>query len=190
MNSKTEKSLDPFSDTTIMLKVKAGDIDKLGLLYERYHKNLFGFFWRMSGNKEISKDLVQTVFYRMLKNRTHYKGKGKFISWMYQIARNLWIDHCKKNSRIDLMDDMERWELKDGLSTDEQIEREEQLRQLRMALQNLSEDKKEVLILSRYQGLKYSEIARILNTSEGAIKIRVFRALADLRKQYVKIENQ
>ena len=109
---------------------------------------------------------------------------------MYQIARNLWIDHCKKNRRIDLMDDMERWEQKEGLNTDEQIEREEQLRQLRMALQNLSEDKKEVLILSRYQGLKYSEIARILNTSEGAIKIRVFRALADLRKQYIKIENQ
>ena len=190
MNSKTETNLDTVSDTAIMLKVKAGDIDKLGLLYERYHKNLFGFFWRMSGNKEISKDLVQTVFYRMLKNRTHYKGKGKFISWMYQIARNLWIDHCKKNRRIDLMDNMEKWELKDGLNTDEQIEREEQLRQLRMALQNLSEDKKEVLILSRYQGLKYSEIARILNTSEGAIKIKVFRALADLRKQYMKIENQ
>ena len=190
MNSKTETNLDPVSDIAIMLKVKAGDIDKLGLLYERNHKNLFGFFWRMSGNKEVSKDLVQTVFYRMLKNRTHYKGKGKFISWMYQIARNLWIDHCKKNRRIDFMDDMERWELKEGLNTDEQIEREEQLRQLRMALQNLSEEKKEVLILSRYQGLKYSEIARVLNTSEGAIKIRVFRALADLRELYLKIENQ
>jgi len=85
---------------------------------------------------------------------------------------------------------MERWELKEGLSTDEQIEREEQLRQLRNALYSLSEDKREVLVLSRYQGLKYHEIAKILNTTEGAVKIKVFRALADLRIQYVKTENR
>ena len=81
MNSKGKTSLDPVSDTTIMLKVKAGDIDKLSLLYDRYQKMLFGFFWRMSGSIEVSEDLVQTVFYRILKNRTQYKGKGKFSSW-------------------------------------------------------------------------------------------------------------
>lgn len=190
MNLETKTNLDPVSDTAIMLKVKAGDIDKLSLLYERYQKMLFGFFWRMSGSVEVSEDLVQTVFYRILKNRTQYKGKGKFSSWMFQIAHNLWADHYKKNHKIDLKDDMERWELKEGLSTDEQIEREEQLRQLRNALYSLSEDKREVLVLSRYQGLKYHEIAKILNTTEGAVKIKVFRALADLRIQYVKTENR
>jgi len=190
MNSKAKTSLDPVSDTTIMLKVKAGDIDKLSLLYDRYQKILFGFFWRMSGSVEVSEDLVQTVFYRILKNRTQYKGKGKFSSWMFQIAHNLWADHYKKNQKIDLKDDMERWELKEGLSTDEQIEREEQLRQLRNALYTLSEDKREVLVLSRYQGLKYHEIAKILDTTEGAVKIKVFRALADLRVAYAKTENR
>ena len=182
--------MDPVSDTALMLKVKAGDIDKLSLLYERYSKMLFGFFWRMSGSVEISEDLVQTVFYRILKKRSQYKGRGKFSSWMFQIARNLWADHYKRHHKMELKDDMERWELKEGLSADEQIEREEQLRQLRIALHSLSDDKKEVIILSRYQGLKYSEIARILNTTEGAIKIKVFRALYELREQYEKIENR
>ena len=190
MNSNTKTDLDPVSDTALMLKVKAGDIDKLGLLYERYSKMLFGFFWRMSGNVEISEDLVQTVFYRILKKRSQYKGKGKFSSWMFQIAHNLWADHYKKNQRMDLKDDMERWELKEGLNADEQIEREEQLRQLRIALHSLSDDKKEVIILSRYQGLKYGEIAKILDTTEAAIKIKVFRALSDLREHYAKIENR
>lgn len=190
MNSRTKINLDPVSDTAIMLKVKAGDVDKLGLLYERYFKMLFGFFWRMSGSKEVSEDLVQTVFYRILKNRTQFKGNGKFSSWMFQIAHNLWADHYKKNHKTDLKDDMEKWQLKEGLSTDEQIVREEQLRQLRTALHSLSEDKREVLILSRYQGLKYNEIAKILDTTEGAVKIKVFRAIADLREQYVKIENR
>jgi len=190
MNSNPETDLDPVSDTALMLKVKAGDIEKLSLLYERYSKMLFGFFWRMSGSVETSEDLVQTVFYRILKKRSQFKGKGKFSSWMFQIAHNLWADHYKKNHRIDLKDDMERWELKEGLSTDEQIEREEQLRQLRTALNSLSDDKREVIILSRYQGMKYNEIANILGTTEGAIKIKMFRALADLREQYVKIENR
>lgn len=190
MNSNLEANLDPVSDTALMLKVKAGDIDKLSLLYERYHRMLFGFFWRMSGSVETSEDLVQTVFYRILKKRAQFKGKGKFSSWMFQIAHNLWADHYKKHRKMDLADDMERWELKEGLSTDEQIEREEELRQLRKALHSLSDDKKEVIILSRYQGLKYNEIAKILNTTEGAVKTKVFRALADLREQYIKIENR
>ena len=188
MNSIAEKNLDPVSDTALMLKVKAGDIDKLTLLYERYNGMLFGFFWRMSGNREVSEDLVQTVFYRILKNRGQYKGKGKFSSWMFQIAHNLWADHYKRNQKMDLDADLETWELKDGLNADEQIEREERLRQLRNALHKLSDDKREVLILSRYQGLKYHEIANILNITEGAVKIRVFRALADLRENFVKIE--
>lgn len=182
--------MDPVSDTAIMLKVKAGNIDKLGLLYERYHKMLFGFFWRMSGSIDDSEDLVQTVFYQILKNRTQFKGKGKFSSWMFQIAHNLWADHYKKNHKIELKDDMERWELKEDLNADEQIEKEEQLRQLRNALYALSEDKREVLILSRFQGLKYREIAKITDSTEGAVKIKVFRALTDLREQFSKIENR
>ena len=190
MNSKTKEHLDPVSDTAIMLKVKAGDIDKLGLLFERYNKMLFGFFWRMSGSVETSEDLVQTVFYRILKNRKQFKGKGKFSSWMFQIAHNLWADHYKKNHKVDLKQDMSRWELKESLSTDEQIEREEQIRMLYSAMESISEDKREVLILSKYQGLKYNEIAHILGTTEGAVKTKVFRALNDLREQYAKIENR
>jgi RNA polymerase sigma factor (sigma-70 family) len=182
--------LDLISDTAIMLKVKAGDIDKLGLLYERYYKMLFGFFWRMSGNKDDSEDLVQNVFYLILKNRGQYKGKGKFISWMFQIAHHLWADHYKNKKKTDKRDDMERWELNSDLGADEQIEKEEQLRQLRTALQALQEDKKEVLILSRMQGLKYREIAEIIDSTEGAVKVKVFRALAELREEFSKIETR
>lgn len=173
-----------------MLKVKAGDLDKLGLLFERYHKMLFGFFWRMSGSTDDSEDLVQAVFFQILKNRHQYKGKGKFISWMFQIAHNLWADHYKKMKKNDLRDDMERWELQEDLGADEQIEKEEQLRQLRKALYALPDDKKEVLILSRIQGLKYREVAEITGSTEGAVKVKVFRALAGLREEYARTETR
>ncbi|MCK4346829.1 MAG: sigma-70 family RNA polymerase sigma factor [Bacteroidales bacterium] len=182
-------NLDSISDKALMLKVKAGDIDKLGLLYERHNKILFGFFLRLSGSTEVSEDLVQTVFYRILEKRRQYKGKGKFTSWMYQIAHNLWADFYRKNKRLESMEDYKHWNLKDGLSIDEQIAKEEQLRQLKYALDQLSPDKKEVLVLSRYQGLKYNEIADLLKTTEGAIKTKIFRALNELRELYLKIEN-
>jgi RNA polymerase sigma factor (sigma-70 family) len=188
MKSFNGGKLNPISDNELMLRVKTGDVDKLGLLYERYNKNLFGYFWRLSGSIEVSEDLVQTVFYRILKNRKQYRGKGKFTSWMYQIAHNLWADFYRKNKRLDSIEDYKHWHLKDGLSIDEQIDREEQLRHLKYAMDQLSAEKKEVLILSKYQGLKYNEIADLLKTTEGAIKTRIFRALNELRELYMKIE--
>lgn len=181
--------LDPVSDEALMYKVKAGDIDKLGLLYERYNKSLFGYFWRLTSNTEISEDLMQTVFYRILRHRKQFKGKGRFISWMYRIAHNLWVDFYKKDKRLGNREDLKPWDLKDELTVDEQIAREERIRQLRSALNHLDPDKKEVLILSRYQGLKYYEIADLLKTTEGAVKIKIFRALNDLKEIYVKMEN-
>ncbi|MBA7528133.1 hypothetical protein ES705_20316 [subsurface metagenome] len=133
-------NLDPISDKALMLKVKAGDIDKLGLLYERYNKSLFGFFLRMSGSTEVSEDLVQTVFHRILEKRRQYKGKGKFTSWMYQIAHNLWSDSYKKNKRLSNTNDFDNWDLKEGLSIDEQIAKEEQLQQLKYALDTNKEE--------------------------------------------------
>ncbi len=181
--------LDPISDKSLMFKVKAGDIDKLGLLYERYNKELFRYFWYLTSSTETSEDLVQNVFYRILKNCKQYRGKGKFISWMYSIARNLWADYYKQNKRLDTKGELPHWHVNDELTIDEQIAKEEQIRQVRSALNRLDPDKKEVLVLSRYQGLKYHEIADLLKTTEGAVKTKVFRALNELKEIYIKMEN-
>lgn len=59
-----------------MLQVKAGDVDKMGLLFERYHRKLFGFLYHLTGRADASEDLVQNVFYRMLKYRHTFTGEG------------------------------------------------------------------------------------------------------------------
>ena len=59
-----------------MLKVKSGDLNRMGLLFERYHRELFGFLYHMSSNADASEDMVQTVFYRMLKYRHTLTGGG------------------------------------------------------------------------------------------------------------------
>ncbi|MFC6225414.1 RNA polymerase sigma factor [Hymenobacter artigasi] len=70
--------MDSLTDNALMLRVKAGDVDRMGLLFERYHRPLFGFLYHMLGRAAACDDLVQTVFYRMLKYRHTFTGDGEF----------------------------------------------------------------------------------------------------------------
>lgn len=174
--------MDSTSDKALMMKVKKGDLDKLGLLFERYNRPLFSFFYRMCKDHGTSEDLVQSVFERMLKYRESYTGSGTFTTWMFSIARNAHIDHYRKvkRSAVPVEIDEERLEVEEDAPF--VIDQKEQKKNvLEMALERLDEEKREIVILSRYEGLKYKEIADILNTTEGAIKVKMFRAMKDLK---------
>lgn len=174
-----------------MLQVKAGDTNKMGLLFERYHRELFGFLYHMSGSADASEDMVQTVFYRMLRYRHTFTGEGAFRSWMYHLARNVLVDSVQKNKRSAHHQDVAEYaeRIAGGAMADESLQKEQELATLQNALASLSADHREVLVLSRYQELKYEEIARILNTTEGAVKVRVHRAMCELKKIYLKLEH-
>ena len=82
-----------------MLGVKNGDTQKLGLLYERYKKGLFNFFYQLCGERDLSEDMVQNVFMRILKYKHTYSEDSKYVTWMFQIARNVNNDHFRKNKK-------------------------------------------------------------------------------------------
>ena len=92
--------MEALTDNHLMLKVKAGDLDKMGLLFERYHRALFAFLYHSTGQVAQSEDMVQTVFYRMLKYRHTFTETGEYRTWMYHLARNVLIDTAKKNQRM------------------------------------------------------------------------------------------
>ena len=162
-----------------MLQVKQGQSDKMGLLFERHHRPLFGFFYHLCGSGDISEDLVQTVFYRMLRYRHTFTGEG-FVTWMYHIARNVHADHYKKAQRHRINTQAEVEEVAADSTSDD--DSSEHIGRLKRALHLLNHDKKEVLLMSRYQGLRYREIADILHCSEANVKVKVFRAMQELRK--------
>jgi len=92
------------ADTLLMQKVRDGDVEKLGVLFERYHKILYNFFLYLTNRQDISEDLVQEVFFRMLKYRQTYQGHSKFTTWMYTIARNASVDFFRKQKRVEPLD--------------------------------------------------------------------------------------
>jgi len=183
--------LDTLSDNAIMQKVKNGDVDQMGLLYERYHRQLYRFLYNMTRQKELSEDLVQNVFIRMLKYNDGFMGFGEFKTWMYRIARNTVYDHFKKVKKTPSHADVKDYETRiiGEHYTDAQLEKEQELKILESAMAKLSTENRELLILCRFEELKYHEIAKILNTTEGAIKVRIHRALNQLKSNYLEIDH-
>lgn len=171
------------SDNALMMKVKAGDLDRMGLLFERHYKQLFGFLFRMSSDKEGSEDMVQNVFLRMLKYRNTYKGDGEFKTWMYHLARNVLNDFHKSNTRQPNVSEYDH----SIAAEDPSLEKQEEKELINKALSQLNEENREILILSRYQELAYSEIAKILNISEANVRVRIHRAMAQLKTTYLKL---
>lgn len=173
-----------------MMKVKSGDLDKLGLLYERYKKRLFGFFYNLGNNPSVSEDLVQNVFLRILKYRNSYTGEGAFTAWMFRMARNVNHDHYKKISKESTYRKvlLEDTEVKSANDLDDALEQKGNEVLLRKALTRLPVEKREILLLSKYREMRFHEIAEVLGCSEGAAKVRVHRALKDLRTIFLQLE--
>ena len=173
-----------FIDEEIMVKVKKGDLDKLSILFQKYKLLLYNFFVKHTLDKEISNDLVQKLFLRILKYKQTYDEKQKFYTWIFKIARNLLKDYYSKTSNqisnADISDFINNQEFASNSST----EKNEETEQLYYALNKLPSQKKEILIMCKMNGMRYKEVAEIMDITESAVKVKVHRALGDLRKIY------
>jgi RNA polymerase sigma-70 factor (ECF subfamily) len=175
-----------------MIAVRAGEIRRLGDLFERYHKPLYGFFVRLTNQPSVGEDLVQIVFYRILKYRHTYRDEGKFSAWIYHLARKVAADHFRKHASTPTpTDPVDLHEQPDaGPQPSEQAATAEDVVLLRSALARLPLEHREVLVLSRLQHLEHKEIAKLLDCSVGAVKVRAHRALKELREVYFKIRKE
>lgn len=178
------------TDEELMLRVREGEPMKLGELFERHHARLYRFCLRMTANPALSEDLVQDVFARMLRYRRTFRPNSRFLPWMYRMARNVTHDHFRRSSREEPAADTPETRRDDAPLADQRLVEDEAVGLLRDALQRLPADKREVLVLSRFQSRKYQEIAELLDCSEGAIKVRVHRAIKQLRDIYAEILEQ
>ena len=173
------------TDDELMQRVRDGDVAPLGVLFERHQVRLYNFFVRLTGRTAVSEDLVQEVFLRVLKYRHTYRGQSQFRTWLYQIARNARADHYRKRWReSELDDETSRTVPSTAPSVSEVLAGSQEAELIRRALQKLPEDKREVLVLSRYQDMRYEDIGRVLGCTEGTVKVRVHRAMKELRAAY------
>lgn len=168
-----------------------GELDAAAVLFRRYQVPLFNFFLRLGFAREMSEDLTQTVFERVIKYRQSYREGMSFRTWIYQIARNVKADAYRQQQAF-LWEPLqpERLESLAHSTVDTTLDDSENLARLDRSLAQLPENQLEILLLTRYQQLKYTEVAELLGCSEGAVKVKVFRALQQLRNLFFALEKQ
>jgi RNA polymerase sigma factor (sigma-70 family) len=183
------KISDLIPDEEIMEAVKNGDLQQASVLFDRYHKRIYNFLARTTLNRTLAEDLTQNVFLRMIKYRNSYKEGNRFQSWIYQVARNVFADHYQahKNQKSNHSVSVEK--VSDTMSDpDETLDQVEREKLLHRSLERLNDEQRELLVLTRFQHMKYEQVAELLDTTVANVKVKVHRAIAKLREHYFELE--
>jgi RNA polymerase sigma factor (sigma-70 family) len=174
-----------------MAAVSRGDLASMNEIYQNRHRPLFRFFFRLTGRQATSEDLVHEVFLRMIRYRHTYQTEaadgesGAFEAWMYRIARNALTDHARKHRHETTAGEGELEAIASPRPTPfESAAKRQDLARLHRAMGELSDDKRELLVLTRFHGLSHEQIGRILGCESGTVKGRVFRAMKELGSIY------
>lgn len=177
------------TDAALMRLVVAGETAQVAVLFERHHVALFRYLLGLTNNRAVSEDLVQEVFFRVIKHAGSYDSRHAFQVWIYGMARNAYFDLYRKRQREVPDEYLQQVRSREPLA-EEMMSRSQDIGFLQEALLGLPEDKREVLILSRFHNLGYEEIGRLLGCQVGTVKTRVFRALKDLRKNFCELRKE
>lgn len=165
------------TDDQLMEAVAAGDYHAFDMLYERYRAAVFSFLARLAGDVQTGEDLQQETFFRVYRFRARYRGSGQFRAWLFTIARNVAVEHLRR--RPAAWEDPPEW-AEAPERTEHRAEASELLFRLERALAALPPAQREIVLLSRVVRMDTREIAGIVNSSPGAVRVALHRALRTL----------
>ena len=177
-------------DAELMLRVKEGDDDSFRLLLEKHRNPLIHFLYRMVQDQAIAEELGQEVFLRIYRSRATYEPTAKFTTWLFRIATHLALNSLRdgKNERgQERLDDDRNGELPTRQVADKKPSVEQRmvyqakLEEVRSAISILPEKQRAAVLMHKYEEMEYSQIAKVLECSESAVKSLLFRAYETLR---------
>lgn len=169
------------SDDALMLRYAQGDVGAFEELYARYERRLYGFCFRYLGEPDAAADAFQEVFKRVVDARRAYRPRGRFGSWLFTLARRVCIDDYRGRRRRESASLAGHGGVEAGEDVRGSTQRLFLQDELRRLLARVTPEQREALLLARYYGFTYAEIARMTGSTEAAVKQRVYRALQALR---------
>jgi RNA polymerase sigma factor (sigma-70 family) len=147
-----------------------------------YADNVFRFIVKNLRHEEDARDVVQTAFEKLWRNRADVDG-SKSKSYLFTVAYNSMIDHLRKIKRIQLKEDFNE----NSRVTHKEFNNTKAI--LEAAINKLSETQRSLVMLKDYEGYSYEEIGKIMNLSESQVKVYLHRARLQLKEFIVKVEN-
>ena len=182
------------TDTDLMMRVKAGDKSAFKPIVENYQRRVINVAYRLLGNREDAEEVAQETFLRAYLSAKSYKPQAELFTYLYSIATHLALNRLRKRKRV-------RWfsldaSREDGAEEpgrevignpvdrpDMSLERSEREALVRHALDALPAAQKTAVILNRYEGLSYKQIAEVMDISVSAVESKLHRAKQTLRKK-------
>lgn len=187
------------SDAEIIEQARRGDPLAWEKLVVRYTKRIYNFCYRFVGKVDQAEDLTQEVFIKVFRSLNSYNSQsGNFVTWIISVTRNLLIDHYRqsKDDRATISTEVnEEHSLLETLpanvpSPQAELERKEKVASLKRALNLLSPDLREAVILRDLEELSYQEIGNILKIPDGTVKSRINRGRVELAKHLQKFRSR
>ncbi len=187
-------SYEAMTDADVMLRVKNGDDAAFEYLVTKFRRPMLSFMYRMARNSSVAEELVQETFLRVYRSRATYNAEAKFSTWLYRIATNLAVNHARdtKYEKPELTVNLDEPDCETGqmpdladkaLSAEQTLLRRERLAAIRQHVHNLPERQRMAVLMHKYQGMDYRQIAEVLKLSESATKSLLFRAYETLREK-------
>ena len=175
-------------DAQLMLRVGEGDDTSFALLLERHRGPVVHFLYRMVQNQAVSEELAQEVFLRVYRSRSTYEPTAKFTTWLFRIATHVALNSIRDGKKekghesLDVeIEGMERQVADCQPTVEQEMIQNVKLREVRQAIEALPAKQRAAVLMHKYEGLDYAQIAAVLNCSESAVKSLLFRAYESLR---------
>ena len=175
-----------------MAQARRGELSAFEELVTRYEKRVYAIALRSSGSPEDAADITQEVFLRAWRSMKDFRGDSGFATWLFRITMNQCVDYARHKQPLVQGEDDEERELPlpdTAPSPEEHLENSELGRELAAALDEVSDEHRRIVLLRDVSGMSYTEIAEILEVSEGTVKSRLSRARIALRKILLKRGN-
>ena len=194
MHAETLLDIAMMHSDTLIVRAKTGDPAAQGKLVQLWYKRIYNFGYKFFLDHDLAMEVSQRTFISMCKNVVSLQDATKFKPWLYKIAVNYCREEVrkKKNNRslpFDLVwnrdsEDSPRWEssVQRYDNPERQLQQAELSEILQKALLELSDEQREIVIMKEYEGLKFREIAEVLNISENTVKSRMYYGLDGLKK--------
>lgn len=174
-------------DRVLLDRIRRGDTEGAAELFERYAPSLLRFADRLLSNRGLAEEVTQEVFVKVIARAHQYDGRAEVSSWLFAIAANACRDRRRRERRAPVVPiDGVAEPAARGEGVERSLIDREQRDAVRRALSELSEEQREALVLARYHGLPYAEIAEVLGISVGAVKTRIFRAVETLKARFAQ----
>lgn len=176
-------------DAQLMLRVGEGDDTSFAVLLERHRGSVVHFLYRMVQNQAVSEELAQEVFLRVYRSRSTYEPTAKFTTWLFRIATHVALNSIRDGKKekghesldAETPEGMERQVADRQPTMEQELIHEVRLREVRQAIEALPAKQRAAVLMHKYEGLDYTQIAGALRCSESAIKSLLFRAYESLR---------